>query len=83
MRTVSWYQQNEATDADGFFLQPPDVYEAERQELAGGNCPDTDKIEFQSHEIEDRDSAFISALVTEATYEWMVAQDIVEFTQED
>lgn len=75
MRTLQWYQQDETTDEDGFYLQPPAVYEAERKALADAGCPSPDLIVFRSHEPEDRDTAILTASVHQAAEVWMRNED--------
>ena len=71
MKTISWYQQDETTDEEGFYFQPPTVYESERRILEEDGCPDTHKIEFLWHEPEDRDDAILYATVPDNVFDWM------------
>ena len=66
----AWIAANDDTDEDGFYLQGEAAYEAERAELKKLGAPDTEAIEFESIQPEDRDSAMVEALVTPAFAKW-------------
>ena len=70
MRTFSWLTTNDETDEDGFYLQGEAAYNAERAELLRMGAPDTEHIRFLSVEPEDRDSAMVTAEVTERFVAW-------------
>lgn len=74
MRQVQWTAQNEATDADGFFLQGEAAYEAERATLAEMGAPDTLSIHFLSIEPIARDEAIVEAHVSKALAEWIATE---------
>lgn len=76
MQTIEWHAQNEATDADGFFMQGEAAFAAERAALAETGAPDTDAIEFQSIDAIDRDDAIVVARVTDAFAEWARREEI-------
>lgn len=70
-RNLAWIAVNEAIDDEGFYLQDsPELREIERGELKKLEAPDTEEIEFISILPEDRDSAMVEAMVTEAFARW-------------
>jgi hypothetical protein len=43
---LTWRQENQATDTEGFLHAGKDAYDAEMKELAKLGCPDTELAEF-------------------------------------
>ncbi len=68
---IAWAQQSEDTDNDGFFLEGEAAFRADMRDFAEWGAPDTESAVFVSHEVEDRDEATITAVVSDALAEWL------------
>jgi hypothetical protein len=68
---VSWTTVNEATDADGFFLEGEASFVAELEVLASMGCPDTDKAKLIGVEIVSRKESVTTAEVGDAMWGWL------------
>lgn len=71
MANVAWYQQNEETTEDGFFLEGEAALRADMALFAADGAPDTESATLVAWEAEDRDEAIIEAAVSDALAAWL------------
>lgn len=76
-RQAEWWAQNEATDADGFFLDGEEAWEAEKRALAAMGCPALGSAVLVSHEAIDRDEAVFVAVVPDEAADWLATAGVL------